>query len=246
MKIGFFDSGIGGLTVLKEALNVLPNQHFIYYGDTENIPYGEKSAEAIIEYSMNAARFLVDRGAEAIVVACNTASSAAGQTLRHNFDIPIICMEPAINLAFKENASKILVLATNLTLHLDKYLSLKERLNAPIDEVAAPKLVELAEEFRFDEVGDYLSKILAEYDLREYSHLVLGCTHFTFFRDALQSIMPPHIKIIDGNKGTIEQLIRQLPTANCQRSTEIEMHFTKENKNMREIERFLSHDIKTI
>jgi glutamate racemase len=247
MKIGFFDSGVGGLTVLKEALSQLPNELYIYYGDTKNSPYGEKSAEEIIECSKKAVSFLCEQGAEIIVVACNTASSAAGQILRESFRIPIICMEPAIKLAFKEEHKKILVLATNLTLHLDKYLVLKEKLNIGIDEIAAPKLVEFAERFEFEtgEVARYLEEILSGYDLNNYSHIVLGCTHFSFFKKALQALLPSFIKVIDGNRGTINQLL----TAGRQLSVnepKIEICFTKENGFLKEIEGYLGYDIKTI
>ena len=146
--IGFFDSGIGGLTVLKRAIKTIPNRRYIYFGDTKNIPCGEKTVEEVVALSREGVDFLVSRGAEVVVIACNTASSAAGQILRDEFKVPIICMEPAINLAFKDNAKKVLVLATNLTLHLEKYLALKGRLNIDIDEVAAPELVKFAEEFK--------------------------------------------------------------------------------------------------
>jgi len=248
--------------VLKEAISALPRQHFIYYGDTKNIPYGEKTKEEVVALCKKGVDFLAGEGAGAIVIACNTASSAAGQILRRQFNIPIICMEPAINLAYKEKGNKVLVLATNLTLHLEKYLRLKDRLNVEIDEIAAPKLVELAEDFKFggDEVSHYLNKVLSGYHLDEYSHLVLGCTHFSFFQETLKAMLPQNIKVLDGNRGTVEHLRRgdilspescDIDDSNGRQNVTPTIYFTDNSKNnyKENIKNYLgcdNIDIKTI
>ena len=228
MKIGFYDSGLGGLTVLKEAVGRIPNRHFVYYGDTKNVPYGEKSDDKVIGFAKQAARYLVDEGAECIVVACNAASSAAGQALRDSMDVPIICMEPAINLAAKNNQEhkRILVFSTNLTLSLEKYKNLKSQLRYEnIDELATPKLVEFAESVKDNgEVEGYLQNCLTQYNLEEYSFVVLGCTHFTFFQDIIQDMLPEGVKVIDGNTGTVNRLLTVAGEGKT--ATRIDVHLT--------------------
>ena len=232
MKIGFYDSGAGGLTVLKEALKRIPDNHFIYYGDTKNVPYGKKSAHEVIGYAKEAAKYLLSKNVDCIVIACNTASSAAGETIRKEVNIPVICMEPAINLAMKNNTEnkRILVMATNLTLKLEKYKQLKNKLNEElIDEIAAPKLVEFAEKFNInnEEIKEYLKQLLSPYDLSKYSFIVLGCTHFIYFKDIIETLIDNKVQIIDGNIGTINHLTNVLNLNNKGlKGTQIDIHLT--------------------
>jgi len=252
MKIGFYDSGLGGLTVLKEAILKIPNAHFICYGDTKNVPYGEKTHEQVIEFARGAAEYLIEQGAEVIVVACNTASSAAGDVLRSEFAIPIICMEPAIHLAAINNKSnkRILVLATNLTLKLKKYKELKNSLqNQHIDELPMPKLVEFAEQFRTndEEVKTYLRDNFSKFNMSDYSFVVLGCTHFTYFKDVIGSILPEGVKTIDGNEGTVNQLINTAKPDNDS-LLKIDLHLTGGNNEeiRKSIENYLNTKINFI
>ena len=123
MKIGFFDSGIGGLTVLHRAIEALPDEKFIFYADEDNVPYGEKSRAEILSFSDNATSFLIENGAKIIVIACNTATSAAVAHLRGKYNIPFIGMEPAVKPAIAcADGKRVLVTATPFTIR-DRYFS---------------------------------------------------------------------------------------------------------------------------
>lgn len=211
MYIGFFDSGIGGLSVLREALKLMPNENYIYYGDTDNSPYGVKTKEEVKELTFSAVEFLSMHNIKALVVACNTATSAAVRELRQKYDFPVIGMEPAIKPAVEKNngvQKRVLTLATALTLKEEKFQSLISRFDTGhiVDMLPAPKLVEFAERFIFSgsEVEAYLREILPS-DIDKYGTLVLGCTHFPLFREVLTKVVPG-IDIIDGNEGTVRHL----------------------------------------
>ncbi len=211
MRIGFFDSGIGGLSVLKEALILLPNENFIYYGDNDNAPYGIKTKDEVRELTFSAVEFLAKHNIKALVVACNTITSAAVRDLREKYSFPVIGMEPAIKPAVENNNAhkRVLTLATPLTLKEEKFQSLVSRFDTEhiVDMLPAPKLVEFAESFIFSgpEVEAYLREILPS-DIYQYGTLVLGCTHFPLFKDVLKTIVPADMDIIDGNKGTVKHL----------------------------------------
>lgn len=211
MSVGVFDSGIGGLTVLKEALKVLPNEDYLYYADTKHVPYGTKPKEEVRGYIFDAADFFASKGVEALVVACNTATSIAINDLRKKYDFPIIGMEPAVKPAVeKVDDRRVLVLATPITVREKKLHDLVERLDSEdiVDLHALPGLVEFAEKFNFDEkdVISYLLDEFSRYDLKEYGAVVLGCTHFVFFRKHFEMILPEGVDIIDGNLGTVNRL----------------------------------------
>ena len=215
MKIGFFDSGMGGLSVLYEAQRAMPRADFLYYADCDRAPYGEKTEAQVAEYVFSAVEFLVRQGAEAIVLACNTATSVAVKALRAHYSIPIIGMEPAVKRALDlSDRGRILVTGTPITLRGDKLRDLIGELDAShlVDLLPLPGLVKFAErgEFVSDEVESYLKKELSRFDLNGYSFLVLGCTHFNYFKDTLSALLPPHVRIVDGNGGTVRQLIRRI------------------------------------
>lgn len=211
MSIGIFDSGIGGLTVLKEAVRQMPNENYIYYADTEHVPYGTKPKDEVRGYIFDAVDFFEAQGVEALVVACNTATSIAINDLRERYGFPIIGMEPAVKPAVeKVDDRRVLVLATPITVREKKLHDLVESLDSEdiVDLHALPDLVEFAENFVFDEgtVIPYLLDEFSRYDLKEYGAVVLGCTHFVFFRKHFEMIMPQGVDIIDGNRGTINRL----------------------------------------
>ena len=220
MKIGIFDSGLGGLSVLKEALSKLSEYEFLYYADVKNVPYGQKSRDEILKFSFDAVKFLVKNGADAVVVACNTATSVAIKELRANLNVPIIGMEPAVKKAHDlshDNALKTLVIATPVTVNGAKLKELITNLNAKdkTELLALPCLVNFAEkaEFESENVKSYLKEELGKFDLSKFDFLVLGCTHFNYFKDSLREILPPNVSIIDGNEGTIKRLISELGLA---------------------------------
>lgn len=213
--IGIFDSGLGGLSVLELALQTpkLKNESFLYYADRNHVPYGTRPKEQIISYSINSVEFLIQKGAKAVIVACNTATSAAIKPLREQFDIPIIGMEPAIKPALNNTKSKALLLATPVTIAGEKLDSLISSTNNAknLIKIALPKLVEFAE------IGDFTSQSLKEYlssqlDIvkdENIDSVVLGCTHFNYFKDEILNILKG-VKFYDGNQGTINRLLSQI------------------------------------
>ncbi len=213
MKIGFFDSGIGGITVLYEALKLLPDADFIYYADTKNVPYGPKEKEEVFSFILEAVEFLVNQGVDAIVIACNTATSIAIERLRSMYAIPIIGMEPAVKPAIESaqgTNKSVLVTGTQLTLKEEKLHNLIARLNCknPVVLLPLPGLVQFAErlEFNSDEVKEYLRTELFKCDLENCDTIVLGCTHFPYFKDTIKELVPGTIGIIDGSLGTARNL----------------------------------------
>jgi glutamate racemase len=215
MKIGIFDSGSGGITVLHEAVKQLPQADYIFYADTDHVPYGRKTADEVIRYTTDAVQFLADKGVQAVVLACNTATAVAVRTLREQFTIPIIGIEPAVKPAVQaQNHRRVMVIATPVTVREEKLNHLIRLVDNEheVDRLALPQLVEFAEREEFDspQVEAYLRGQFDSYDLTQYSHLVLGCTHFGYFRPILGRIFPPQTSIIDGNAGTVRQLKRML------------------------------------
>lgn len=213
MKIGVFDSGIGGLSVLRRAMRKLPSCDFIYYADSDNVPYGERSEAEIIGYVDRAVDFMLERGAEAVVLACNTATSVAAAHLREQRSIPIVGMEPAVKKALDDfPGGRVLVVATPITVSGSKLKYLIGRVDKDhlVDTLPLPYLVRCAEEGNFDSaaVEDYLKCELSGFDLPAYSALVLGCTHFSYFRDSFGKILPSSVHLVDGSEGTVNQLAR--------------------------------------
>ena len=212
MRIAFFDSGIGGLTVLKQALAALPNEEYLYFADTRNVPYGLKPKDQVQSHILAAAEFLFKQDIQAMVVACNTATSVAISGLRQRYAIPIIGMEPAVKPALAKNkGKKILVLATSLTLRESKLETLITRLDASnrVERRELDNLVTFAEHFAFDtpEVQAYLKSALADIEWSRYETVVLGCTHFIYYRPLLQALAGQHVQLIDGNEGTVNHLV---------------------------------------
>lgn len=213
MKIAFFDSGIGGLSVLAEALRRFSGAEFLYFADEDHVPYGTKSRAQIVRLSLDAVGFLIERGADAVVVACNTATSAAISELRDAFSVPVIGMEPAVKLAADSfGARPTLLIATPLTIAGKKLARLVGRLECETWSLALPRLVEFAQDLEFDSpaVRAYLREELGKFELARLGSLVLGCTHFNYFKDVLREILPPHVRIIDGIDGTLNRLASEL------------------------------------
>ncbi len=214
--IGIFDSGVGGLTIYKEIRKLLPNENILYVGDSKNAPYGNKSEEEVKKCIFEIVYSMVDEGVKAIVFACNTATSIAVNDVREKYkDLIIIGIEPAIKLALDNGNNKILVLATTNTLKLEKYKNLVERLDAeenliPIDLPGLSSLIDN---------GDLNNKeidLLLKNKLKPYigivDSIVLGCTHYPFVKDKIQSIL--NVPIYDGSVGTAKELKRRLEEKN--------------------------------
>lgn len=212
--IGVFDSGVGGVSVLRDLVRLLPRERFIYYGDNKNAPYGTRSEEEIRALSLDVANWLLSRDVKAMLVACNTATSAAIQTLRERLSIPVVGMEPALKPAYELHADgKILVLATPATLRQAKFHRLYERYGEHAVALPCPELVEFVESGRCegDEIDAYLARRFADVQGEKLAAAVLGCTHFSFLKRAFAKAIPG-VPLIDGNEGTarrLEYLLRE-------------------------------------
>ncbi|NLB21123.1 MAG: glutamate racemase [Clostridium sp.] len=217
--VGFFDSGVGGISVLKKAMELLPDEDFVYYGDSLHAPYGDKDVETIKIFSKNATEFLLSHHCKAIVVACNTATSAAVEDLRITYaPLPIIGIEPALKVAIEKTISgDILVLATNRTLVEEKFETLLKRYqqNRTISTLALQGLVEIIEEGVDiqEKAYEYLSQVLPN-ENSSFSAVVLGCTHYPFVIPSLKRIFPSHTMIVDGSEGTAKRLKEVLTSKN--------------------------------
>ena len=212
-KIAFFDSGVGGLNVLKEALRILPHESYFYYADVDHAPYGTKSTQAVKQYVLSAVKFIINLDIKALVIACNTATSVAINDLRQRYTFPIIGMEPAVKPALAKCVSdedKILVLATPLTLQETKLADLITTISTKdrIDLLPFPELTKFAENFELnsERVKTCIKEKLQNYNLNNYQALVLGCTHYLFFKDLFAQILPKKIVIMDGAEGTVLRL----------------------------------------
>lgn len=212
--IGVFDSGVGGVSVLRDLVRLLPRERFIYYGDNKNAPYGTRSEEEIRALSLDVANWLLSRDVKAMLVACNTATSAAIQTLRERLSIPVVGMEPALKPAYELHADgKILVLATPATLRQAKFHRLYERYGEHAVALPCPELVEFVESGRCegDEIDAYLAHRFADVQGEKLAAAVLGCTHFSFLKKALGRALPG-VPLLDGNEGSarrLEYLLRE-------------------------------------
>jgi glutamate racemase len=211
--IGFFDSGIGGISVLKTAFNLMPNENYIYYGDSKNAPYGQKSEEEIKHLSLNAGKVLFDYGVKAIVMACNTATSAAVKLMRQRYNIPVISMEPAVKPALEVDG-KVVVLATPATVSQNRYNGLLQRLSAgdKVINIGCSGLVELIENGHTDDatINGYLESKLKGLGNEQIGAVVLGCTHYSFVEKSISRYMKANFnkgcRVFDGRNGTAKQL----------------------------------------
>ena len=214
--IGVFDSGIGGLTVLNEALRQAPAHHYTYLADSANAPYGEKSVEWITKRSLDLCHWLVREGCQALVVACNTATAEAIESIRQEMPaIPIIGVEPGIKPAVTQSANhKVGVLATQNTLKSDKFNALLKSLNSDCELIpqAGLGLVPLIESGQLDsaEMNALLREHLQPFQEAGIDTLVLGCTHYPFLTPLIREILGSEIQIIDTSEAVVKQLSRQL------------------------------------
>ncbi|WP_198014593.1 glutamate racemase [Methylobacter marinus] len=216
--IGVFDSGIGGVSVLKHIRQLLPHEDLIYSADSRHAPFGNKSPEFIRERSHALTRFLIGQGTKAIVVACNTATAGAITSLREHFSLPIIGMEPAVKPAAAASKSGVIgVLATIGTLKSSQFVALLESYGRNVQVVtqACHGLVECVERGEFDSdatralIARYLQPLLAA----GADTIVLGCTHYPFLRQAIVRQLPPAITLIDTGEAVARQVQKRLQEA---------------------------------
>ncbi len=230
--IGIFDSGLGGLTVVKEIKKILPHEDIIYLGDTARVPYGTRSKEIIIKFSLEDADFLLKRGVKCIVIACNTASSVASGVLKQKLKIPVFdVIGPALRDAGKISNAKTGVIGTRATIASGAY---------KVDfSVACPLLVPFIEE---GEVNSEAIKIIARDYLKplkgKVDTLILGCTHYPIIEDLIQKEMGSEVKLINPEKSvsrTVKEFLAKKDLLNSQNSkgrvnffvTDLNDRFTK-------------------
>ena len=220
MPIGFFDSGVGGLSVLKASRKLMPNENYIYFGDSKNAPYGIKDVKEVKNLTYNAVEFLLSKGSKAIVIACNTATSAAVADLRVTYpNVPIVGIEPAVKPAVKLNTNKaIIIMATPMTIKEKKFMNLMDKYknDADIRPMPCAGLVEFIEKGNVDsyEIREYLKDKYKDYNKDEIGAIVLGCTHYPFIKNVIMDIIGEDKPIIDGGMGTCKELRRRLDIVN--------------------------------
>lgn len=201
--IGIFDSGIGGVTVLKEILKLLPNYHYVYYSDSVNNPYGDKSQEELCLITEHIVEELINRGCKVIVIACNTASAICKDYLRKKFDVPIIAIEPSIKLINSNFEEKTLVMATRGTVTSAKFLEMYKKFgNNNMIVKSFSGLADLIEANKEDEIRDYLKKNL---NFKGIKNVVLGCTHYPLIKEYIKEVLGD-VKFFDGSVGVAKRL----------------------------------------
>lgn len=217
--IAVFDSGVGGISVLREMIKIMPGEDFLYYGDSRNAPYGTKSLEEVRGLTISHTKDFIARGAKAVAIACNTATSAAVRILRQMYpNLPLVGIEPALKPAvlYKEHP-KVLVMATPMTIREEKFTKLLHRYEgqAEIYPMACPGLMEYVEagKSQSPEVKEFLRGLLGDYAGRDIDCVVLGCTHYPFVRDAIADIMGEDVAIFDGGAGTAREMQRRIREA---------------------------------
>jgi glutamate racemase len=213
--IGVFDSGVGGLSVLQHIRQRLPDERLIYVADSAHVPYGDKTPDYIEQRSHTLTRFLIKQGADAIVIACNTATAAAAASLRQQFTLPIIGMEPAVKPAVAATASKVVgVLATIGTLESARFAALLERYAGEVKIVTqgCPGLVEQVEKGELNSAATrqlierYTAPLLAQ----GADTLILGCTHYPFLAPLIHDVVGKHITLVDTGDAVARQVQRRL------------------------------------
>lgn len=214
--IGIFDSGIGGLTVLSEIKRILPNENFVYLGDTARVPYGTKSSKTVITYSQINSKFLVSRGIKLLVVACNTASAVALPSLRWDLEIPIIgVIEPGARKAVQTTKTrKVGIIGTPSTIKSDAYKKAIENISADIEVIckSCPLFVPLAEEgWTEGEIAELVAKSYLEPLTKSgMDVLILGCTHYPLLKTTIQKVVGDDVTLIDSAEETAIEIKRIL------------------------------------
>ena len=217
--IAVFDSGVGGISVLRHLMNTMPGERYLYFGDSANSPYGSRTTQEVQALTLTAIENLMAQyPIKAVVVACNTATAAAIRLLRHTYPkLIIIGIEPALKVAADHfPGGRVGVLATEVTLREEKFDTLLHRFdeNVTISKIPAPGLVELVEHGKVDapETEALLRKVLGPY-LGKLDAVVLGCTHYPFARNAIRRVLGDDVVLLDGGEGTARETRRRLENA---------------------------------
>ncbi|NMA82690.1 MAG: glutamate racemase [Epulopiscium sp.] len=218
--IGVFDSGVGGLTVVKELLQYGPNEKIIYFGDTARVPYGSKSKETVTKYAKQIARFLLTKNVKGLIVACNTMDSNSLEELQANFDVPIMgVVEPGASMAAAATYNqKVGVIGTEATIKSQAYQKhiLKQASTIQVFGQACPLFVPLAEEgWLEDEITYQVAKrYLSPLQLAHVDTIVLGCTHYPLIESIIQKVMGDQVSVINPALETVERFLDLLKNIN--------------------------------
>jgi glutamate racemase len=261
--IGVFDSGFGGLTVLKALLELIPNADYLYFGDTARLPYGSKSVETVARYAVEAAHYLEAHGADLLVIACNTATALALDRITAAAHVPVVgVVEPGAEAAASVSKNKkVIVIGTEATVSSHAYRKALETRGLDTLEKACPLLVPLVEEGWVEhpvteEVARiYLGEAFADL-FRDADVLVLGCTHYPLLKPMLHRVAPPHVGIVDSAESTaravsahLQKLLPTTLTAGEERRARPRLKFfaTDSVEKFRRLgERFLAHSIEDV
>jgi glutamate racemase len=223
--VAVFDSGVGGVSVLRELVRVMPKEHFYFYGDSANAPYGTKSKYEVLQLTRDHVEHFIDNGAKGVCIACNTATSAAVRKLRLEYpDFPIVGIEPALKpaVSFMDHP-KVLVMATPMTISQEKFQTLMNKYGeeAEVYPLACPGLMEYVEAGKAGskEVQDFLNDLLKDYapggKYGPMDAVVTGCTHYPFVKDQIEIALGGGTRVFDGANGTAREMRRRLFAAGC-------------------------------
>ena len=221
--IAVFDSGVGGISVLREMVKEMPWEDFLFYGDSKNAPYGTKTKEEVRALTFAHVDEFRKEGVKAVAIACNTATSAAVRALRQAHpDLPIVGIEPAVKPAVMENpGGRVLVMATPMTIREEKFQKLMGRFEDQAEIIPLPcaGLMEFVEKGKAGTkaVRDFLGQLLWEYMEHPVDAVVLGCTHYPFVRSDIEKVLGDRVKIYDGARGTARELHRRIRAAGLER-----------------------------
>lgn len=242
--IGFFDSGLGGISIWKEVNALLPEEATIYLADSLNAPYGQKPKEQIIEFSIKNTELLINMGCKLIVVACNTATTNAIQLLRKNYDIPFVGIEPAIKpAALITKTGKIGVLATRGTLNSELFYKNSVKLGETLEliETEGTGLVQLIEEGKIEETKGLLEQYLIPMLEKGVDNIVLGCSHYSFLIPIIKEIVPKGIIIIDSGEAVAKQVNNVLQEYNLLKKGAHASHYFYTNSDTVLLNNFLKN-----
>ena len=261
--IGVFDSGFGGLTVLKALLELIPAADYLYFGDTARLPYGSKSVETVARYAVEAAHYLESHGVQFLVIACNTATALALDRITAATHVPVVgVVEPGAEAASTVSINrKVVVIGTEATVGSHAYRRALETRGLDTREKACPLLVPLVEEGWIDHpVTEQVARIYLDEafsdGFREADVLLLGCTHYPLLKPLLQCVAPPHVNIVDSAESTAHTVATHMqnllpppkPTPEERRATPRLRFFATDSveKFRRLGERFLGHSIDNV
>ncbi|MGO4927734.1 glutamate racemase [Fundicoccus sp. Sow4_D5] len=226
LPIGFVDSGVGGLTVVKQSLRQLPNESIIYLGDNARCPYGPRPLEEVKRYIWQLTNFLREKGIKMLVIACNTGTAAALDDIRATLAIPVVgVIHPGSRAAIKQTTNnRIGIIGTQGTINSELYETvLTEKVeHLDVTSVACPEFVEIAESTVYSqaEIDEIVSKRMSAFEGTQIDTLVLGCTHYPLLKEAIQTAIGPQVHLIDSGKETINEVSTLLDYFNLSRSAE--------------------------